>query len=570
MSDSAHRVSNPVFPLLLIAAAVLPYFINIGGPSLWDANEAFYAETPREMLVSDDYLAPAFNFQPRTQKPPLTYWAVLACYRLFGVNEFSVRLPGALAILGTILFVYGMARRLYSERAAIVAVVLAAATPRLFALARKLPIDTLLIFWMTGTAYFLIRALRDHSSRAWFGACLFAGFGFLTKGPVALAIPALSVLAWGVLNRPFRVRISWLVGGAAVLGAVILPWYAAVYHRHGWTYIAGFFLRDNLSRFATESFGPSRGPLFYGPTYLADFFPWSILSVSTLLQLWRDRKEVHTRDAVAYSFPLIWCVVVFVLFSLSRNKQEYYIAPLYPVMAALVSGVLVRTLRSDRMSEQMRAGNAWTYGVMAVSAALLGASIFSVFALRSFLPDASAVIHYGAPVILLAAAVAPAWNVARGRNGAAIAVLAAALWLVYILVPLLYLPALEPLRPVKDLCRTIETHAQPGDETGYYRATVPSMVFYLRRPIFEEFDADAMVRRFQSGQRVFCILTERDHNYFVGSRDQILYVVDQRPRLVTRLRSLFDDLSWADEELVLVSNRPAGESLQFNRTRGDR
>jgi hypothetical protein len=218
----------------------------------------------------------------------------------------------------------------------------------------------------------------------------------------------------------------------------------------------------------------------------------------------------------------------------------------------------------------MRAGNIWTYGLMAVSAALLAASIFCVLALRSFLPDAPAVIHYGAPVILLAAAVAPAWNVARGRNGAAVAVLAGTLWLVYILVPALYLPALEPLRPVKDLCRTIETQARQGDEVGYYRATVPSMVFYLRRPIFEEFDADAMVRRFQSGQRVFCILTEPDHNYFVGSRDQILYVIDRRPRLITRLRGLFDDLSWADQELVLVSNRPARDSLLFNRTRGDR
>ena len=84
-------------PFVVLAAVALPYFIHLGTSSLWDANEAFYAETPREMLESGDYLAPRFNHQLRPQKPPLTYWLVLASYNLFGVSEFAVRLPGALA-----------------------------------------------------------------------------------------------------------------------------------------------------------------------------------------------------------------------------------------------------------------------------------------------------------------------------------------------------------------------------------------------------------------------------------------------------------------------------------------
>ena len=49
----------------LLAAAILPYFIDLGGSSIWDANEAFYVETPREMLQRGDFISPTFNDQPR-------------------------------------------------------------------------------------------------------------------------------------------------------------------------------------------------------------------------------------------------------------------------------------------------------------------------------------------------------------------------------------------------------------------------------------------------------------------------------------------------------------------------
>jgi 4-amino-4-deoxy-L-arabinose transferase-like glycosyltransferase len=104
------QLHSPLSHALILLAFSLPYFTRLGSSSLWDANEAFYAETPREMLITGDYLAPRFNFQPRAQKPPLTYWAVLASYEVFGVNEFAVRFPGAMAAVGTLLFSYGLAR----------------------------------------------------------------------------------------------------------------------------------------------------------------------------------------------------------------------------------------------------------------------------------------------------------------------------------------------------------------------------------------------------------------------------------------------------------------------------
>ena len=80
---------------------------------------------------------------------------------------------------------------------------------------------------------------------------------------------------------------------------------------HGWIYIASFFLKDNLGRFAAISFGPARGPFYYIPAYAFDFFPWSILSAVAGYYLWRSRKHLRQAYALSYGFPLFWCAVAF-------------------------------------------------------------------------------------------------------------------------------------------------------------------------------------------------------------------------------------------------------------------
>jgi hypothetical protein len=122
--------------------------------------------------------------------------------------------------------------------------------------------------------------------------------------------------------------------------------------------------------------------------------------------------------------------------------------------------------------------------------------------------------------------------------------------------PLFYLPAAEPFRPVKDFCRLIEANSRDDDEAGFYSTALPSMVYYLRRPIFEETHPEEMKRRFESGRRVFCVLTERDYRYFTDNKGLVLYVLDRRPRLVLNMRMLMGGGHLPEEELLLVSNQP--------------
>src|SRR2546425_11789267 len=79
--------------IVILALATTPYFVRLGASSLWDSNESFYAETPREMVEAHDYINPTFNYRARLNKPPLSYWIVVPFYKLVGVAETAKRLP---------------------------------------------------------------------------------------------------------------------------------------------------------------------------------------------------------------------------------------------------------------------------------------------------------------------------------------------------------------------------------------------------------------------------------------------------------------------------------------------
>ena len=129
-----------------MALLALPLFVSLDTSSVWDSNEAFYVQTPREMVEHGDWIVPRFNGQPRVNKPPLSYWLVAAPYSVFGVSIFWERLMLALLAYASVWAVFLSGRILVSERAALLAAVLFTTTFRFQVLARRLLIDILLLF----------------------------------------------------------------------------------------------------------------------------------------------------------------------------------------------------------------------------------------------------------------------------------------------------------------------------------------------------------------------------------------------------------------------------------------
>ena len=134
--------------------------------------------------------------------------------------------------------------------------------------------------------------------------------------------------------------------------------------------------------------------------------------------------------------------------------------------------------------------------------------------------------------------------------------MAVSMWILFMLSVIKYFPAMETYRPVNSFCKMIEANANTDFQAGYYGVTVPSMAFYLRKQIFQEYNVVSMVRRFRSDNLVFCILTAKDYALFTENFGLHLPVLDRGPRFSIKLGTILNDGYVPDEELLLVTNRP--------------
>ena len=123
----------------------------------------------------------------------------------------------------------------------------------------------------------------------------------LTKGPVAVVVPGLVFAIYLLVHRELkRVGTMMIPTGALVVLAIVVPWYAALYARDGWTYIVSFFLGENVDRFTSGLGVQVKRPLyFYIPVVFSDSFPWSLYLVPAAIASWRERRSTEPTRAPA-------------------------------------------------------------------------------------------------------------------------------------------------------------------------------------------------------------------------------------------------------------------------------
>ncbi len=116
------QASHDRWLVILLVVLGLPItLLGLGSPALYDPHESLYAEVAREMVVRGDWLTPHLNGTRYLDKPPLFYWLIAIAYTVFGVSEFSARLPIALAGLGGVLVTWGIGRHLFDGRSGVLA-----------------------------------------------------------------------------------------------------------------------------------------------------------------------------------------------------------------------------------------------------------------------------------------------------------------------------------------------------------------------------------------------------------------------------------------------------------------
>ncbi|MGO9403083.1 MAG: ArnT family glycosyltransferase [Terriglobales bacterium] len=362
--------------LALIALWAVIYMAGLSRPALLDDADTVHAEAAKEMVQRHDWVTLYANGVRYLEKAPLMYWGVATSYTLFGVSEWSTRLPLVLGVLAMILSTYGLGRWALGsdgEGGFDSALVLATALgPFLFT--RFLIPDVAVGLWLTLTFWLFLVSLEQTKSgqtkpARWtcWGLAAVCALNVLTKGLIGLVFPAAAIglylLLTGNLRHLLKLRLA---SSALVFFAIAAPWHIlAALRNPPQGNVRGFlwfyFVNEHILRFLNK-----RVPRDYDTVPLLLFWvllvlwliPWTVFLPQSLQEVprrWREFRSQMSRRQRAYLMFFLWNVVIVGFFSLS-TRQEYYTIPAIPGMALLVGGWLQRERTSPAGSRERRDG----------------------------------------------------------------------------------------------------------------------------------------------------------------------------------------------------------------------
>ncbi|HET6724491.1 MAG TPA: glycosyltransferase family 39 protein [Gammaproteobacteria bacterium] len=467
--------------LCLFVAVV--WFGNLQYRDLFQTDEGRYAEIPREMVATGDWVTPHLDGFKYFEKPALHYWITATVYELAGQHNWTARLWIALAgFLGLGMTWYAGAR-LFDERAGRYGALTLAGSFYYIFMGHFNSLDMGLAFFMCASLFaFLIAQMRPDDRalglRWMLAAWAAAALALLTKGLVALAIPGVTFVLYSLTKRDWRVwKRLHIIPGFALFVAIAAPWFIVVSLRNA-DFFHFFFIVQHFERYLTP-IADRTGPWYY-------FIP--VLVLATLPWLWqggaalvRGGGSILRRNDGEFDpvwFLWLWIAVVFLFFSASDSKLPSYILPLFPPFALLIGRELARHDRKRLVSAlaiTLLLGVACLVYSIVYLPHLHSATVPADFYAR-LVPWAIATA-----AVLIAIALAGFWLVRR-RPAVAIALVGLG-WLVAVQVLTSGEQVLSPVYSTHYLARQlagVDTRGVPFYSIGQYEQALP---FYLKRTV---------------------------------------------------------------------------------------
>ncbi|MEM7580671.1 MAG: glycosyltransferase family 39 protein [Cyanobacteria bacterium P01_A01_bin.80] len=519
--------------LWVIFVGGIAFFWNLGNFSLIDETEPLFAEASRQMYVTGDWITPYFNGETRFDKPALIYWCQAIAYKIFGVNEWAVRLPSAIAALGLIALafytlhwhqakrddlqgVYRPSRRWLTAGlgAAVIAL-----NPEMIAWGRIGVSDMLLTGCMASGLLCFFHGYSQPSesplkARWYFAFYVLIGLAILTKGPVGIVLPGFIIFLFLLYLGNFWqvVKEIHLIRGLLVISAVSVPWYVLVTWQNGWNFIDSFFGLHNVERFTDVVNGHSAPWYFYFVVVAVGFAPYAVYLPAAMIRLkfWQRKAWISTeRSQQLGLFAFWWFIGIFSFFTIAVTKLPSYVLPLMPA-AGIIIALLWSDLIVDKGTENIKKVSDSSSSFLSpvfLSSPLMQASGllniifisavgFAFFEVTKLIgPDPAApnfqqmLQRSNLPVlggiIWVAAAVIIAVFLIRRRylHLICINLLAFSAFTILVLTPALFVSDASRQLPLKQLSQLAAQVRQSEEEIVMVGFKKPSVAFYAQRPI---------------------------------------------------------------------------------------
>ena len=339
--------------LAIIILAFVLFFSYLGATSLWDPDEPRQAVMAREMMERGDYIHPYLNGMPYLEKPPMYSWMIIVVAKIRGsLDEFSSRLPSALAATLLLLVTFFLGRMLINAQAGFLSAIVLATNYQYLSNARESVMDMTFAFFI-GLTIFLNYIAFSKKSRLLFALSFIpSSLAILTKGPAGLVIPAAVMFIYLIVRREWKRYIIPLVAGCVISAALASIWFFVA----GDAYIREFIFHQNITRY-TNAFDHKESLFYYFHKLFFNFLPWSVFLPFALVHAWKKK----------YWFPFIWFVLTFCFFEFSQSKRAIYLLSCYPA-CALLCGMY---LKDNWKALVEKAGTNLTLKIFAVPLILL-------------------------------------------------------------------------------------------------------------------------------------------------------------------------------------------------------
>jgi 4-amino-4-deoxy-L-arabinose transferase-like glycosyltransferase len=472
---------------LLCLICLIVLFHGLGSAALFEPDEGRNAEKAREILLLGDWVTPHQNFLPTLDKPIFFYWLVALSFKIFGIAEWSARLPSVLAAIGCLLLVYRLARIQWGTWEALWSCLVLVTGVEFLVLSRIVIFDMTLTLFITWALMSFYAAQQSDLSKLanlhWLMMYAAMGAATLVKGLLGLIIPGMVICFYLLFSRKwFLLPRMKIVLGAVVYLAIVTPWYVWVEMRNP-GYLRYFLWEEHFVRYLTPYFSRTKNWYYFFVVLAVGFLPWSLILPVTIRSLWKRLADDLNL------FLVLWVIVPFIFFSASHSKLPHYILPIFPALALLTG----RALGMERYdSAHMRWWRFFILLIFPVAFALyllIGAGWPELLPveIRSAVIQKVAVIGIYAAIFFLIFAVFALGNIERLWKdcGAPLLCTSVSLALFFVLLAQI-IAATSFHRASKSLAQELATVIDPEDRLVFYSTYSEGIPFYLRidKPIW--------------------------------------------------------------------------------------
>jgi 4-amino-4-deoxy-L-arabinose transferase-like glycosyltransferase len=575
--------------LFLISLVLFSRTLDVQGLEYRD-DEIFYVQSTQEMIASHQYVSPTYFGEHRFQKPILFYWLILLSYKIYGVSWLGARAVSCLFGALTVSLTWLLARDFFGRKIANLSGAILMTLPMFWRHAKNavpdMPMNFCIVCAMfcVGKIIFLLdRDSLDKSDRLWLevNAIMFfiaIGIGFMMKGPAAIVVPIVTVLAYGLVERDARLlrALSW-GRGCLIFFMIVVPWFAVMASKHGMTFVHFLFEKEAKFRavgpdrwtFGGWIIATARHIVFYLGNMLSYFAPWSVFgfvgipSVLKYNRLWLERHWRMTH------FLLIWMLVVLAFFSVLSFRVNHYLLVLTTPFA-IFTGLFFL----EKFDRKKRMGRVLFGFQKYMSLVIFLAGIAAVILLQVILLDQGAEWAIGLTLIAL---IVSAWILLTPWQRVAPWVLAVMLMIAFANARLLADAGLTSLSRLRQFAAAIQQRdngpSAPVIIVGSNQLHEKEFQIFFKQKVLkpanssEEQTQDALRRLLASPGGVYCLIREEDYQHYLvplgygfsrtslstGAGDKHLELLEERTMVRRKMhldRSFFDALLRLDRPAV--------------------